>query len=562
MTKTYFTSIKTFKIFVFLFIASIINTHAQQDTSLLDKSETLDVVTWNLQWFGAPQKSYNASTFNQQLVSVSSTIISLDADIYALQEVVNDPVNGYYLEKLVDQLNEDTYSNKYIGYVSDRYSLYFNTPTTDYPSQCIAFIINTETVAVVDQYPMFKDLYNGYSTSYIEGYDGNPATFWSSGRLPYLLQGIVSVNGSNEVIDFINIHAKCCDGSEDRREYDADYLLNAVNSEFELDNVVVLGDYNDDTSAGSPYDNWYTNSNLYYKEVAGEGIDHISVSNELYDEDEVLNNNEYIETVSISDHDPVMVRLKLETTKTNQIITLESIGDQTIGSAVDLVTTTNSGLSIEYKVLYGDVEINNNQATFSATGNYAIQAIQTGNEIYSPAFSNIISGTVTKNQQTIDFDPIEDKTMGDDSFELIATASSGLDVSYEVTEGNVTITNNVVTLVEAGNVTIRAYQSGSDLYDSAEAFQSFIVEDKSGIEDEYAKQVKVYPNPCNNKIEIEMPDSSIKQIDIYNITGVKVKSLFAYDIAKINVSDLLNGLYFIQITSGKITITKKIEIIH
>ncbi len=562
MTKNYFTSFKTYCILTSLFVVSLINTNAQQDASLIDKSETLDIVTWNLQWFGAPQKSYNASTFNQQLTSVSSTIISLDADIYALQEVVNDPVNGYYFEKLVDQLNEDTYSNKYIGYVSDRYSVYFNTATTDYPSQCIAFIINTETIAVVDQYPMFKDLYNGYSTSYIEGYDGNPSTFWSSGRLPYFLQGIVSVNGSNEVIDFINIHAKCCDGSEDRREYDANYLLNAVNSELVLDNVVMLGDYNDDTNTGSPYDDWYANDNLYYKEVAGEGIDHISVSNELYDEDEALNNNEYIEVVSISDHDPVMVRLKLETDKTNQTISLESVGDQTIGSVRDLNVVTNSGLNVDYKVLYGDVEISNNQATFNTIGEFAIQAIQTGDDIYTAAFSNIISGTVSKNQQTIDFEAIDDKTMGDDPFELTAIASSGLEVLYEVTEGNVTITNNVVTLVEAGNVTIRAYQSGSDLYDSAEAFQSFIVDDKSGIEDEYAKQVNVYPNPCNNKVEIEMPDSSIKQIDIYNITGVKVKSLFAYATAKIDVSDLNDGLYFIQITSGKITITKKIEIIH
>ncbi len=482
MTKKYSASIKIYSIVISLLFVSLFSISAQQDATFIDKSETLDIVTWNLQWFGAPQESYNASTFNQQLTSVSSVIQSLDADIYALQEVVNDAVNGYYLQKLVDQLNADTYSNKYIGYVSDRYSLYFKTPTTDYPSQCIAFIINTETVAVVDQYPMFKDLYNGYSTSFIEGYDGNPATFWSSGRLPYFLQGIASVNGVNEIIDFINIHAKCCDGSEDRRMYDSEYLLDAVNKDYALDNVVMLGDYNDDTNDGSPYDEWYADDELYFKEVAGEGIDHISVSNELYDEDAALSNNEYIETVSISDHDPVMVRLKLNNAKVNQVITLESIGDQLIGSVVDLDVVASSGLNVLYKVLYGDVDISNHQATFNTIGDYAIQAIQMGNDIYSAAFSNIITGAV--------------------------------------------------------------------------------LDEESGIEDEYAKKVKVFPNPCSNMVELKMPDSSLKSIDIYNITGAKVKSLIAYDAAKIDVNDLVNGLYFIQITTGNISVTKKIQVIH
>ncbi len=538
------------------------SSNSQVDASVLDKNETLDIVTWNLQWFGAPQKSYNASTFDQQLSSVSTTMLSLDADIYALQEVVNDDVNGYYLEKLIEKLNEDTYSNKYIGFVSDYYSLYFKNPTTDYPSQCVAFILNTETVASLEQYPMFTDVYSGYSTTNIEGYEGNPATFWSSGRLPYFMQAIVSVNGSNEIIDFVNIHAKCCSDSELRREYDADYLLNALNTNWSEENIIMLGDYNDDTDIGSPYDGWFSNENLYYMEAAGEGIDHISISNELFDEYEALMNNEYIESVSISDHDPVMVRLKIENDKINQTISLESIGDYLIGSVVNLSSTSSTNIPVEYIILKGDAEIINNQVNFNTSGDYAIQAIQVGDKTYAPSFSNIITGTISKYEQTIDFTPIADKVMGDEPFELVATASSGLNVSYEVTEGNVTINDGVVSLVEAGNVTIRAYQEGNDQYASAEAPQSFYVEDKSGIEDEYAKQVKVFPNPANNKIYIEVPDSSYKIIEIYNITGEKVKTIFSFGDAKMYVNNLNNGLYFIQITSGNITITKKIQVIH
>ena len=38
-----------------------------QDANQLEKSKTLDVVTWNLEWFGVPGKSKNATSFNQQL---------------------------------------------------------------------------------------------------------------------------------------------------------------------------------------------------------------------------------------------------------------------------------------------------------------------------------------------------------------------------------------------------------------------------------------------------------------------------------------------------------------
>ncbi len=545
-----------------LFIVISSNCYAQEDATLLEKSKTLDVVTWNLEWFGAPQKSSDASTYDQQLSSVSSTIISLDADIYALQEVVNDEVNGYFLQKLVDELNSQSLSNKYVGFASERYSFSFNEPSTSYPSQCVCYIFNAQSVSLIEEFPMFDDIYEGYGTQSIDGYDGYAPTFWSSGRLPYYLQAIVSVDGETEVINFINIHAKCCYDSEDRREYDGDFLLNTLINDYADDNIIVLGDYNDDTDTPGPYDDWYTSDNLHFKEVAGAEIDHISISNELYDENEALVNNDFIGDVSISDHDPVMIRLHIENSKVDQTITLATVEDQNIGDVVTLSSVNSSGLPVEYIALSGGVVIDGDQVTFNSGGNILLQAIQIGDDSYAPAFSNVVSVTVLKNQQTIDFDAISDKTMGDESFELVASASSGLDVSFEVVEGNASIDNNIVTLEEAGSITIRAYQEGDSQYDSAEAFQSFNVEDKSGIEDEYAKQVKVYPNPADDRVTIDMPDSSIKQIVVYSITGDKIYSTIAYNTADIYVNCLNNGLYFIQITSGNITICKKIQVKH
>ncbi len=63
--------------------------------------------------------------------------------------------------------------------------------------------------------------------------------------------------------------------------------------------------------------------------------------------------------------------------------------------------------------------------------------------------------------QFIDFAQIPDKLVFDAPFELQATATSGLPVSYEVLEGPATLQGNTVTLTgEQGTVKIRASQDG------------------------------------------------------------------------------------------------------
>ncbi|TVQ15871.1 MAG: hypothetical protein EA361_05020, partial [Bacteroidetes bacterium] len=74
-----------------------------------------------------------------------------------------------------------------------------------------------------------------------------------------------------------------------------------------------------------------------------------------------------------------------------------------------------------------------------------------------------------KNAQTITFDALPDKTYGDEAFELAATASSGLEVSFTSSDTDVaTIEGNLLTIVGAGTADITASQEGDDDYDAAE----------------------------------------------------------------------------------------------
>ncbi|MBM3852993.1 MAG: hypothetical protein FJ399_07530, partial [Verrucomicrobia bacterium] len=74
------------------------------------------------------------------------------------------------------------------------------------------------------------------------------------------------------------------------------------------------------------------------------------------------------------------------------------------------------------------------------------------------------SGTLP---QTIAFAPIANKTFGDAPFTLVATATSGLPISYAVLAGPATVSGASITLTGVGPVTVRASQPGNGTYQAA-----------------------------------------------------------------------------------------------
>ncbi|MFI5452272.1 MBG domain-containing protein [Pedobacter sp. UC225_61] len=89
------------------------------------------------------------------------------------------------------------------------------------------------------------------------------------------------------------------------------------------------------------------------------------------------------------------------------------------------------------------------------------------------AFSNEVSATpqaspILKLNQTITFAALADKLYGDADFDLTATASSGLSVTYSSSDNNIaTVTGNTVHILHAGTVTIYADQAGDNIYNKA-----------------------------------------------------------------------------------------------
>lgn len=293
-----------------------------------DPINALKVVTWNVEWFG--NSGNGPSPVSTQKDRVKSILQTIDADIYALQEISN----GNLMNELVDELPD--YEWKSSPYISG----------SGISAQKVAFIYRISTISNVSFEGLLIDLspkYNGGDTSGISDYPTSPSEFWSSGRMPYMLSATATIDGFSEDIKVINIHAKA--GSNNgpiRRAYDVEKLKEFIDTDLANENIIFLGDYNDDTEDGnSSYDDYIFdtvtspgNDSNYYEivtrplDLAGENtfvggnrfIDHITITDELTDnfvEGSVKVHKEFVGsdyTDTTSDHIPVSAKFTFDAT--------------------------------------------------------------------------------------------------------------------------------------------------------------------------------------------------------------------------------------------------------
>ena len=134
------------------------------------------------------------------------------------------------------------------------------------------------------------------------------------------------------------------------------------------------------------------------------------------------------------------------------------------GNGVGTGTTDASGVATVSNVSLSGIN----------AGSYAsgVGASFAGDSGYSSSTSTAALN-VSKASQTITFDPLADKTYGDADFNVSATASSGLAVSFNAS-GNCTVNGSTVHITGAGSCAVTASQAGDANYDAAsDVAQSF-----------------------------------------------------------------------------------------
>jgi gliding motility-associated-like protein len=118
---------------------------------------------------------------------------------------------------------------------------------------------------------------------------------------------------------------------------------------------------------------------------------------------------------------------------------------------------------------------------FHALGTSAIKAYQSGDSNWAPAeYTKTL--TVSKGVQTITFDALPEKTFGDPDFDLTATASSGLVVTFTSSNTSVAtitgVTGDTIHITGGGTTTITASQEGNAWWNPAEPVEQTLTVNK------------------------------------------------------------------------------------
>ncbi|MDH3292788.1 MAG: multicopper oxidase domain-containing protein, partial [Acidimicrobiia bacterium] len=163
---------------------------------------------------------------------------------------------------------------------------------------------------------------------------------------------------------------------------------------------------------------------------------------------------------------------------TPQTITFDPLADKTFTNPAVPFTvsaTASSGLLVTFAAT-GDCTIAVDSVTITGAGSCTITASQAGNAIYDPAPDVPQTFAIAKAAQTITFDPLADKTVGDGfTATAIGDAATSNPVNFTASGPCAVTTAGVGSTTGSGSCTIFASQAGDANYLDAVAAQTFVI---------------------------------------------------------------------------------------
>jgi len=632
-------------------------TVAGSEGNFSNKNNTFDVVTFNCEWFGDNTQSPDDAT---QIANLINLIKTLDADVYALQEITDINGNNDF-QTVLTALGS--------GYSGVRVK---TNATPDNIQQSRAFIYKNSVLTNVATQLLMT----------------NEESSWPGKRVPVMLSANVTINGVTKPVKIINLHMKAFADATSyaQRVTNAASFKTFLDNSMAQDNFIVMGDHNDDfdvsiyNSSVSPYQPMVDDF-VHYRTISkyltdkgisttygfSDPIDHIWVSDEM--------SNFYISgtvyrpdltsfitspSSTLSDHYPVMARFDffphtattlptatqasgilptefkanwlpfsnashylLDVSTDNFVTFLTGFHDKVVTSTSELITGLVAGTTCKYRIravvnsvptdysnvvtvntlqklsqtinfltlplkMYGQADFlagatassnlpvtytssNVNVATvidgkisILAAGTTIIKASQAGNNQYFAATDVSQTLTVAKANQTISFSPFVIKILGEADFDVSATATSGLQVSFSSANTSVaTIVNGKIHIVNVGSTEITALQAGNTNYSAApDVKQTLLVYGLTGINDEKITQSMVVPNPNKGDFSLNLPIdfTGYFYVEMYNLAGELVNfSFLKKENSIIFQTQGLHGIYLLHVKSdSKILISKVI----
>ena len=284
-------------IIIFVLLLTACSEQLPKVEEMFGSDNTIDVITWNIE---------NFPKDNQTINYVSKIINDMNIDIIALQEIENQQD----FNSLINRLSDD-----WVGYRASSENGWGQ----------LSYLINQRNLEITEPPYIILDQYEYYFAY----------------RPPYVVQ----VKFDDEEFIIINVHFKCCGNGtledddwdeEFRRLKSNEYLKHYIDENFNNQNVIILGDFNDDIAENSS-NNIFMNfindiedyyfSDMYIAEGSSADwsfpswpshLDHILITNELLHpnlEVQTLKLEHYIAGgwgayhTYISDHRPVGISL-------------------------------------------------------------------------------------------------------------------------------------------------------------------------------------------------------------------------------------------------------------
>jgi len=136
---------------------------------------------------------------------------------------------------------------------------------------------------------------------------------------------------------------------------------------------------------------------------------------------------------------------------------------KTVGDSVTFAVTASGTAPLSYQWRKGGAPIGGATSSSYAIASVALTDAGSYDVVVTNSCGSATSTgatlAVNKKTQTITFDTLSNKAYGDADFNVSATATSGLTVSF-IASGNCTVSGNTVHITAAGSCTITAQQAG------------------------------------------------------------------------------------------------------
>jgi endonuclease/exonuclease/phosphatase family metal-dependent hydrolase len=337
-------------------------------------SATLDVASWNIEWFGSTGNGPTNETL--QLQNARDVINGTDFDIWGVAEIA-------------DQTAWNSLESQLPGYTGFLASESVVTSGSTYytgTEQRVGILYRSSIATLVGAKVILT---------------ANDADF--AGRPPLEVRLNVTLNGVTEQVVVIVLHMKAFDdlASWQKRQNASVALKSYLDSTWPTQKVIVVGDWNDDVDTSitsgqaTPYQNFVSASSSYLfptraLSLAGiasttgypDIIDHHLNTNELNatlvaGSTEVYRVDTYISSydATTSDHYPVLTRYTFGGGggTSSVTVTAPNGGESWAGGSVQNVTWTSSGVTnvkLEY-TLNGSTWSTITASTAASAGSYA-----------------------------------------------------------------------------------------------------------------------------------------------------------------------------------------------